>query len=543
MVLLGKVLETGARARTSSAIRKLARLQVRSARVVVDGAEHERELDAIRLADVLAVREGETVPLDGVVVEGSSSVNEAMLTGESRHVSKTPGDELFGGTINGSGAFRMRVTRIGADTVLAQIVRMVEEAQGSKAPVQRLADRVSAIFVPVVLTVALATFVAWMAFGPSETRLTLALVNAVAVLIIACPCAMGLATPTAVLVATGRGAECGVLIKGGAALEAAGRIDTVVFDKTGTLTSGSAVVTDVVAAGGIDRDELLRIAASAESGSRHPLAEAIVAEARRLSLAVPEPSSFQAIVGCGVVATVEGASVLAGRAGWLEDAGVVTAPLAERARGLASLGRTPVLVARGGGLVGLIGIADPLREGAKEAVLRLKAMNCDLALVTGDRREVAEAVARAIGIVRVAAEILPGGKSEEIARLRASGRRVAMVGDGVNDAPALASADLGVAIGTGSDVAIAASDITLVGSDPRTVAVALELSRQALKIIRQNLCWAFVYNVVGIPLAAGVFYPSTGWLLSPIAASAAMALSSVSVVTNSLRLRRFRPTR
>jgi Cu+-exporting ATPase len=539
LVLLGKLLETGARARTSSAIRKLARLQVRSARVVANGVEEERELDAIRVGDVLAVREGETVPLDGIVFEGASNVSEAILTGESRPVPKAPGDELFGGTVNGGGAFRMRVTRVGADTVLAQIVRMVEEAQGSKAPVQRLADRVSAVFVPVVLVVAVATFAAWIAFGPKETRFTLALVNAVAVLIIACPCAMGLATPTAVLVATGRGAELGALIKGGAALEAAGRIDTVVFDKTGTLTSGRTAVTDIVAVPGLDPSELLRITAAAESSSSHPLAEAIVAEARRRGLEAPVVSRFEAIAGCGVVAAVGERAVLAGRAGWLEDAGVATAPLAERARQVAAQGRTPVLVAFDGVLAGLIGIADPIHDGAREAVARLKAMGCEIVLLTGDRRETAEAVAREVGIERVVAEVLPGGKADEIARLRSVGRRVAMVGDGVNDAPALASADLGVAVGTGSDVAIAASDITLVGADPRTVAVALELARRALLTIRQNLGWAFVYNVLGIPLAAGVLYPWTGWLLSPVVASAAMALSSVSVVTNSLRLRKF----
>ncbi len=543
LVLLGKILETSARAQTSSAIRKLARLQVRSARIIENGAEHERELEAIRVGDILVVREGEMVPLDGVVVDGGSSVNESMLTGESRPVSKAPGDGLFGSTINGSGAFRMRVTRIGPDTVLQQIVRMVEEAQGSKAPVQRLADRVSAIFVPIVLVIALGTFAAWMVFGPEDGRFTLALVNAVAVLIIACPCAMGLATPTAVLVATGRGAELGALIKGGAALEAAGRIDTVVFDKTGTLTSGRTVVTDIVAGQGFDETEMLRIAAGAESGSRHPLAEAIAAEARRRELVIPPASHFSAIVGCGVVATVDGHAVLAGRAGWIDDAGIATAPLAESARKFAARGRTPVLVAIDGVLAGVFGIADPLRDGAKEAVARLKAMNCELVLLTGDRREVAESVAREVGIERVVAEVLPGGKAEEIARLRALGRHVAMVGDGVNDAPALASADLGVALGTGSDVAIAASDITLVGPDPQTVAVALELSRHALRTIRQNLGWAFAYNILGIPLAAGILYPTTGWLLSPIVASAAMALSSVSVVTNSLRLRRFRPTR
>jgi Cu+-exporting ATPase len=542
LVLLGKMLETGARAQTSGAIRKLARLQVRSARVVVDGVEHERELDAIHVGDVLAVREGETVPLDGVVVDGGGSVNESMLTGESRPVTKSAGDELFGSTINGSGAFRMRVTRVGTDTVLQQIVRMVEDAQGSKAPVQRLADRVSAVFVPVVLVIALATFAAWMAFGPKDTRFTLALVNAVAVLIIACPCAMGLATPTAVLVATGRGAELGILVKGGAALQAAARIDTIVFDKTGTLTLGRPAVTDIVAAQGFDESELLRVAAAAESGSRHPLAAAIVAEARRQGFGSPATSRFEAIAGSGVDAQVGGRAVLAGRAGWLEDAGIATAPLAERSHGIAAQGRTPILVAVDGILAGLIGVADPLREGAREAVSKLRAMGCTIVLLTGDRRETADAVARELGIERVVAEILPGGKVEEIARLRSGGRRIAMIGDGVNDAPALASADLGIALGTGSDVAIAASDITLVGSDPRTVAVSLELARRALLTIRQNLGWAFVYNVLGIPLAAGVLYPSTGWLLSPIVASAAMALSSVSVVANSLRLRRFRPS-
>ena len=540
LVLLGKLLETGARARTSTAIRKLARLQVRSARVVAGGVEHERDLGVIAVGDVLAVREGETVPLDGVVVDGGSSVDESLLTGESRPVPKTVGDEVFGSTTNGGGAFRMRVTRVGADTVLRQIVRMVEEAQGGRAPVQRFADRVSAVFVPVVLVVALATFAGWMSFSPTDTRFTLALVNAVAVLIIACPCAMGLATPTAVLVATGRAAELGILVKGGAALEAAGRIDTVVFDKTGTLTAGRTAVTEVAPVEDFDADELLRLAAAAESGSRHPLAEAIVAEARRRGLELPAVRRFEAIAGCGVVAEAGGRAVMAGRAGWLEDAGVAPGPLAELARRIAAVGHTPVLVAIDHAPAGVIGVADPTREGAREAVASLKALGCHVVLLTGDRRETAEAVAREVGIDRVLAEVLPGGKSEEIARLRASGRRVAMVGDGVNDAPALASADLGVAVGTGSDVAIAASDVTVVGADPRIVAVAIDLARNALRTIRQNLAWAFVYNLLGIPLAAGLFYPWTGWLLSPVVASAAMALSSVSVVANSLRLKRYR---
>jgi P-type Cu+ transporter len=540
-VLLGKLLETGARAKTSTAIRKLARLQVRSARVLEGGVAVERELDALKPGDILAVREGETVPLDGVVTDGASSVDESMLTGESMPVAKAAGDEIFGGTINGGGAFRMRVTRVGRDTVLQQIVRMVEEAQGSKAPVQRLADRVSAVFVPIVLGVALVTFAAWMAFGQPETRLTMALVNAVAVLIIACPCAMGLATPTAVLVATGRGASIGVLFKGGAALEVAARVDTIAFDKTGTLTSGRPAVSDVIPRPGFDEAKILANAAAAEAGSRHPVAESIVAEARRRGMDVATPARFESIAGSGVVAEVSGHAVMVGRAAWLADAGIAAGDIAAEADALAARGRTVVFVAIDGVAAGLIAVADPIRAGAGDAVAALRDMGCRILLLTGDRRATSEAVAEAVGIERVLAEILPGGKADEVAALRASGRCVAMVGDGVNDAPALAAADLGVAVGTGSDVAIAASDVTLVGSDPRAVAAAVGLARQTLRTIRQNLGWAFVYNVLGIPLAAGVLYPWTGWLLSPIVASAAMAASSVSVVVNSLRLRGFRP--
>jgi Cu+-exporting ATPase len=541
LVLLGRLLETGARARTSGAIRALARLQVKTARVVLSGGgEQERDLDTVRIGDVLSVREGEWVPIDGVVIDGSSDVNESVLTGESRPVRKAAGDQIFGSTMNGGGSFRMRVTRVGPDTLLRQIVRMVEEAQGGRAPVQRLADRVSAVFVPIILVVSALTFAAWMALGPEESRLSLALINAVAVLIIACPCAMGLATPTAVLVATGRAAELGILIKGGAALEAAARIDTIVFDKTGTITAGATAVTDIVALEGFGEDQLLRLVAAAESGSRHPLAGAIVAEARRRGWPETAAQGFEAIPGCGVVATVDGRAVLAGRAGWLQDAGVATGPLEPAASRIAALGRSPVLVAVDGAPAGVLGVADPVREGASEAVATLKRMGCEVLLLTGDRRETAEAVARQVGIDRVVAEVLPGGKTDELARLRALGRRVAMVGDGVNDAPALAAADLGIAVGTGSDVAIAASDVTLVGADPRTVAVAVDLARRALTTIRQNLGWAFLYNLLGVPIAAGLLYPWTGRLLSPVIASAAMALSSISVVTNSLRLRRFR---
>ncbi len=541
LVLLGKLLETGARARTSLALRALARLQVPSARVMIDGAAVPRTLDELKVGDTLSVRAGDAVPIDGVVTDGASSVDESMLTGESRPVPKTAGDEVFGGTHNGSGAFLMRVTRVGEDTVLARIVRMVAEAQGGKAPIQRLADRVSAIFVPIVLAIAVVTFAGWMIFGSPEARLAQALVHAVSVLIIACPCAMGLATPTAVLVATGRAAELGVLIGGGAALETAGRIDTIVFDKTGTITTGRPSVTDVELQGGADPDEILGIAAAAEAGSTHPLGEAIVAEARRRGIAVPPSEAFESIAGSGVVAEVAGRRVLVGRGSWLEDAGVAAGSSAEIADRLAKVGRTPVLIAIDGRMSGVLGITDPVREGAREAVDALRALGCDVALLTGDREETAAAVAREAGIDSVSAGLLPGDKAAEIERLRGSGHRVAMVGDGVNDAPALASADLGVAIGTGSDVAIAASDVTLVGSDPRGVVTAIKLARRALRTIRQNLAWAFVYNVLGIPLAAGALFPWTGVTLSPIVASAAMALSSVSVVTNSLRLRRFTP--
>jgi Cu+-exporting ATPase len=540
LVLLGKMLETGARAKTSAALRKLAHMQVRSARVIVEGGEQERELDAIRVGDLLAVRAGETVPLDGVVVLGDSAVDESLITGESMPAAKRPGDEVFGGTANGSGAFRMRVSRVGSDTVLQQVVRMVEEAQGGKAPVQRVADRVSAVFVPIVLAIAIATFAAWMVFGAPESRLATALVNAVAVLIIACPCAMGLATPTAILVATGRGAELGVLVKGGAVLEAAARVDTVVFDKTGTLTAGRPAVVDVVAAGSHSGDDVRRLAAAAESGSRHPLGEAIVREASLRGLDLPAAAGFEELAGSGVVARIEGRLVLVGRGGWFADAGIDISPLAEFEESWTAEARTPVFVAADGELIGGLSVADPLRPGAREAVAALRELGCDVVLLTGDRRRTAESIARSVGIDRVLADVLPGGKADEILRLRAQGRRVAMVGDGVNDAPALASATVGIAVGTGSDVAIAASDMTLVGSDPRIVADALRLARRTLATVRQNLGWAFVYNVLGIPVAAGALYPWTGWLLSPVIASGAMALSSVSVVLNSLRLRRFR---
>lgn len=543
LVLVGKFLETRARSRTSTALRKLAKLQVKGARVVRDGAEIETPLDAIAVGDVIAVRPGETIPLDGEMVDGASAVDESMLTGESLPVAKSPGDAVVGGTRNGMGAFRFRVTRVGADTVLQQIVRMVREAQGSKAPIQRLADRVSAVFVPLVLAIAAITFAVWFAVSPSDERLTLALVNAVSVMIIACPCAMGLATPTAILVATGRGAEAGVLFKGGEALQAAAEIDTVVLDKTGTVTEGRPAVVEMAAFDGLSEDDLVRIAAGVEAVSEHPLAAAVLEELKRRGLGFTLPSAFEARPGKGVVATVEGRRVVLGTAELLQEEGTSAGSLGARRadlEGLAARGRTPVLVAIDGRLAGWMGVFDPVRPGSREAVARLRALGLEVVLLTGDRRATGEAVGREVGIERVVAEVLPDRKAEEVRSLQEAGRKVAMIGDGINDAPALARADVGVAIGTGTDVAIAASDVTLVRADLEAAVLAVRLARATLRNVKQNLFWAFGYNVLGIPLAAGVLYPWTGWLLSPVFASAAMALSSVSVVTNSLRLRRFR---
>jgi Cu+-exporting ATPase len=466
-----------------------------------------------------------------------SAVDESMLTGESLPVDRKPGDEVVGATVNRQGALRVRITRVGADTVLQQIVRMVAEAQGSRAPIQRLADRVSAVFVPIVVAIAVLTFVAWYALAPGDARLSHALVAAVSVLIIACPCAMGLATPTAILVATGRGAEGGVLFKGGEALETAGRIDTIVLDKTGTITAGEPALVDILPAEGISEEELLKIAVAAEAMSEHPVAKAIVGEAVKRRLGFPFPESFEAIAGRGIVAVVGGRRVLAGTPEFLISEGVDADALRAVASDLAARGRTIVALAADGAYLGSLGIADPIRPGSVEAIAALKASGLEVWLLTGDRRTVAEAVAAQVGIERVLAEVLPEGKADAVKRLQAQGRVVAMVGDGINDAPALATADLGIAIGTGTAVAVAASDVTLVGSDLRAAVAAIRLARRTLATIRQNLGWAFGYNVLGIPIAAGILYPWTGWLLSPVFASAAMALSSVSVVTNSLRLR------
>ena len=540
-ILAGRWMEARARTRTAGAVRALLSLQARMARLVgADGTEKDVPVDQVQAGDLLRVRPGERVPVDGLVHEGRSSVDESMLTGESMPVGKGPGDEVIGATINTSGSFIFRATRVGAETVLAHIVRMVQEAQGSKAPIQRLADVVSGYFVQIVLVVAALTFGIWMLFGP-EPRLTFALVSAITVLIIACPCAMGLATPTAIMAGTGKGAEAGILIRGGEALEIAHKIRTVVFDKTGTLTMGRPAVAFVVAAPGVTDDELVSAAASLERGSEHPLGTAVVAEAERRRLASAAVEGFDAVVGRGVVGSIDGERVLVGNRGLLESQGVAVDTLGEVAVQRAENAETPIFVARDGRVLGLITVSDPIRPQAAEAVAALHARGFEVWLVTGDASAVAHAVARQVGIEHVMAEVLPAGKAERIAELQAGGRRVAMVGDGINDAPALAKADLGVAIGTGTDVAIEASDITLVGGDPRLVVSAIDLSRRTLSIIRQNLFWAFAYNVVLIPVAMGVLYPFLGILLDPVFAAGAMALSSVSVVLNSLRLRRFDP--
>ncbi len=540
LVLLGRLLEARAKTQTGEAIRRLLRLQPKTARVVRGAEEVDVPLSAVRVGDVVRVRPGETVATDGVVTDGASTVEEAMLTGESLPVEKAVGDNVFGATLNKTGSLLFRATRVGSDTALARIVRLVQEAQGGKAPIARLADTVSGVFTPVVLGIAVLTFLVWFFVSPAETRLSLALTNFVSVLIIACPCALGLATPTAILVGTGRGAERGVLVKGGAALERAQALTTIVLDKTGTVTVGKPSLTDVLPLGETTEATLLRYIASGERGSEHPLAEALVSGATERGAAFGTVTGFAAVSGFGVSATVDGVPVLLGNARLMDERGVVIPDAARvSAESLATAGNTPIFVAASGTLAGLVAVADTVKPEARVVIAALQARGLEVVLLTGDNRRTADAVARVVGITRVLADVLPDGKAAEIARLQSAGEVVGMVGDGINDAPALARADVGIAIGTGTDIAIEASDITLLRGDLRGVETAIALSKATLRTIKQNLFWAFVYNAVGIPLAAGALYPFTGWLLSPIVASLAMSLSSVSVVLNSLRLRRF----
>ncbi|HEX2078043.1 MAG TPA: heavy metal translocating P-type ATPase [Longimicrobium sp.] len=541
LILTGNAMEARAKRQTSAALRALAKLQPPTARVLRGGVEAEVPVEQVRHGDLVLVRPGERLPVDGTVESGGSAVDESMLTGESLPVQKGAGDRVIGGTINRTGAFRYRATTLGAESVLSQIVKLMRDAQGSRAPIQRLADRISAIFVPVVLQIAIATFVVWFVAADAAPGVR-AFAAAVAVLIIACPCAMGLAVPTAVMVSTGKGAEAGVLIKGGEALQRARSVTTVVLDKTGTVTEGRPTVTDLAPAPGtpVPEDELLRLAASLESSSEHPLADAIVRHAKDRGMALAHAEGFDAVTGRGAVGTVEGRRIAIGSALLMRDQGIDPGALRGEAERLAAAGKTPVYVAVDGALAGVVAVADPVRGTSREAVRRLHRMGLQVVMLTGDNRHTADAVAREAGIDRVVAEVLPEGKVAEIQRLQGEGRVVAMVGDGINDAPALARADVGIAIGTGTDVAMEAADVTLMRGDLTGVASAIELSRRTMRTMKQNLFWAFIYNVVGIPIAAGVLYPALGLLLSPILASAAMAFSSVSVVANSLRLRRVR---
>ena len=540
LVLLGRLLEARAKAKAGDAIRSLIGLQPKTARVVRDGSERDVPISEVVVGDAVVVRPGERIPVDGEIQSGGSAIDESMLTGESIPVTKSVGDQVFGATVNTTGSFTFVANKIGKDTVLQQIVRAVQDAQGSKAPIQRLADVVSGIFVPSVMIAAIVTFVVWFIASPVADRVTDSLVAAVSVLIIACPCALGLATPTAIMVGTGRAAKHGILVKDAGSLETAHEIDAVVLDKTGTVTEGKPRLVEVSPLGAYTENDVLQAAASAESRSEHPVGLAVVRAAGEAGLALDEPRSFESVTGRGIVASVSGKEVAVGSLRFMQERGVLEPALGHEFEASAAKGRTPMAVAIDGKAAGVVSVADTVKPGAKEAVKELRAMGVEVAMLTGDNKRTAEAVAKEVGIKRVMAEVLPQNKSEEVKRLQQEGKTVGMVGDGINDAPALAQADVGIAIGTGTDVAIEASDVTLMRGDLAGVVSAIRLSRATMRTIKQNLFFAFVYNVIGIPIAAGVLYPAFSITLSPEIASLAMALSSVSVVTNSLRLRRAR---
>jgi Cu+-exporting ATPase len=540
LILLGRFLEARAKGRTSETIKKLIGLQPKTARVIRDGNEADIPVKDVRLGDIVVVRPGEKIPVDGIVREGYSSVDESMVTGESLPVEKKVGDIAMGATLNRTGTFKFETTKVGKDTVLAQIIRLVQEAQGSKPPIARMVDVVASYFVPVVILIAMITFIVWYVWGPSPA-LTYAFLNFIAVLIIACPCALGLATPTSIMVGTGKGAENGILIRGAEALETAHQLNTIVLDKTGTLTKGKPSVTDVVESEKFTKKDILILAASAEKGSEHPLGEAIVSRAKEEGLDHLESSDFHAIAGQGIEVTVDSKRIFLGNLRLMEEKNVSLDGLSEKAEGFSNEGKTSMFLAVDGEAAGIIAVADTLKENSKEAIEALHQMGLEVVMLTGDHQRTAKTIAGQIGIDRVLAEVLPQMKAEEIKRLQAEGNKVGMVGDGINDAPALAQADVGIAIGTGTDVAMESSDITLIGGDLRGIVTTLALSKATIRNIKQNLFWAFAYNTILIPVAAGVLFPFWGILLNPIFAAGAMAFSSVTVVSNALRLRKFKP--
>jgi len=539
LILLGRLFEARAKGRTSEAIKKLIGLQAKTARLIRDGREMDVPIEDVEFGDIVQVRPGEKVPVDGVIVEGYSAVDESMVTGESIPAEKSKGDSVVGGTVNKTGSFRFEATKVGKETVLSHIIEMVQSAQGSKPPIARLADVIASYFVPAVIGIAAITFIVWYVFGPTPA-FTYAVLNFIAVLIIACPCSLGLATPTSIMVGTGKGAENGILIRSGEALERAHTITAVVFDKTGTLTKGRPEVTDVFPRG-LDAEKLTFYAASAEKGSEHPLSEAIIRKAAESNLKIVDPEQFQAIPGHGIRAVVQGKTVLFGNRKLMQDGGIDTVELVNEAERLSAQGKTSMFISVDSVAAGIIAVADTLREESVQAVKQLHDLGIEVVMITGDNKRTGEAIGRQAGIDRVLAEVLPQEKADQVKKLQAEGKIVAMVGDGINDAPALAQADVGIAIGTGTDVAMEASDITLISGNIKGVVTAIALSKATMRNIKQNLFWAFAYNVILIPVAAGVLFPFFGILLNPMLAAGAMGFSSVTVVTNALRLRKFRP--
>lgn len=538
LILLGKSLEAVSKGKTSEAIKKLMGLAPKTAIIIKNGEEVEITIDEVEIGDIILVRPGEKIPVDGVVLEGNTAIDESMLTGESMPVDKKAYDKVYAASINKNGTIQFKATKVGSDTALAQIIKLVEDAQGSKAPIAQLADIVAGYFVPIVIAIALIASVLWAISGES---VIFYLTIFISVLVIACPCALGLATPTAIMVGTGKGAEYGILIKSGVALESTHKIDTIVFDKTGTITEGKPEVTDIVVSYGLDENRILQIAASAEKGSEHPLGEAIVKAAKDKNIEILKANNFNAIPGHGIEVTIDGINVLLGNKKLMEDRNIPSEGLEDASDDLAMEGKTPMYIAMDGDLSGIIAVADVVKKSSKDAIARLRSMGITVAMITGDNKKTADAIAKQVGIDRVLSEVLPQDKSNEVKKLQSEGKKVAMVGDGINDAPALAQADIGIAIGSGTDVAMESADIVLMRSDLSDVATAIQLSKNTIRNIKQNLFWAFGYNVLGIPIAAGVLHLFGGPLLNPMFAAAAMSFSSVSVLTNALRLKSFKP--